>query len=164
MKLPVIVTKVHKGKWLELDREYETIRLFGAKGEQLATVTWESVIDLILGLCAPIRPEGPRTESKDSLLVNVRYSTPDGHWFKSWASWVGDGGLFIESTDPLPVGTKLTMEFVLPDSPSERLRAKGTVAWVCPKADQYTFSPGIGVRFSDISTVARERVSQRHRS
>lgn len=164
MKLPVMATKAHKGKWLELDRGHETIRLLGAKGEQLGTVTWESVIDLILGLRAPNQPERPRTESNESLLVNVLYSTPDGHWFKSWASWVGDGGLFIESSDPFPVGTKLTMEFVLPDCPSEWLRANGTVAWVCPKADQYTFSPGMGVRFSDISTVARERVSQRHRS
>ena len=162
MRLPVIATRAHQGKWLELDRKRETIRLLGAKGEQLGIVTWESVIDLILGLRTPNQPERPRTESNDSLLVNVRYSKADGQWFKSWASWVGDGGLFIESSDPLPVGTTLTMEVALPDCPSEWMGARGTVAWVCPKADQYTFSPGMGVRFTEVSTVARERVSQRH--
>ncbi len=78
--------------------------------------------------------------------------------FESRAGGIGGGGLFIESTAPLPVGTKLTVEFVLPDRPAEWLEAKGAVAWVCPKADQYTFSPGMGVRFTDISAEARGRV------
>lgn len=155
MRLPIIATKAHQGKWLELDRKRETIRLLGVRGEPLGIATWESVIDLILGLCTPIQPERPRAASKDSLVVNVRYSRAEGQWCKSWASWVGDGGLFIESSDPLPVGTKLTMEVALPNCPSEWMEARGTVAWVCPKADQYTFSPGMGVRFTEKSTVAR---------
>ena len=32
---------------------------------------------------------------------------------------------------------------------------KGEIAWVCPKADQYTFSPGMGVRFTDIPQETR---------
>ena len=74
------------------------------------------------------------------------------------AGGIGGGGLFIESTAPLPVGTKLAMEFSLPEQPVEWIPAKGVVAWVCPKADQYTFSPGMGVRFSDIAPEARERI------
>ena len=50
------------------------------------------------------------------------------------------------------------MEFTLPESPGEWLSAKGVIAWVCPKADQYTFSPGMGVRFSDIAAETRNRV------
>jgi hypothetical protein len=53
---------------------------------------------------------------------------------------------------------KLSMEFTLPESPGEWLSAKGVIAWVCPKADQYTFSPGMGVRFTDIATETRNRV------
>ncbi|MDP1756554.1 MAG: PilZ domain-containing protein, partial [Pseudohongiella sp.] len=71
---------------------------------------------------------------------------------------IGGGGLFIESTTPLPVGTKLAMDFSLPEQPSEWIQAKGVVAWVCPKADQYTFSPGMGVRFTDIQPEARDRI------
>jgi len=145
MRLPVTATKAHKGKSLELDREHETIRLLGAKGEQLGTASWESVIDLIQALRAQTRPENHETSS---LVVNVRYGTADGQWVTSRASGVGDEGLFIECNDPLPVGTKLMMEVALPDCPSEWLGAKGTVAWVCPKADHYTFSSGMGVRFT----------------
>jgi Tfp pilus assembly protein PilZ len=59
---------------------------------------------------------------------------------------------------PLRVGTDLDLEFALPDSPSEWMLAKGTVAWVCPRSDQYTFSSGMGVRFTDISADARSQV------
>jgi len=160
MRLPVTATKAHKGKSLELDREHETIRLLGAKGDQLGTVSWESVIDLIQAMRAQTRPENHETSS---FVVNVRYGTADGQWFTSRASGVGDEGLFIECNDPLPVGTKLVMEVALPDCPTEWLGAKGTIAWVCPKADHYTFSSGMGVRFTEISAIARERVSQRCR-
>jgi Tfp pilus assembly protein PilZ len=50
------------------------------------------------------------------------------------------------------------MEFSLPERPNEWLSAKGVVAWVCPKADQYTFSPGMGVRFTEIDPGVREQV------
>ena len=33
-----------------------------------------------------------------------------------------------------------------------------TAQWVCPKADQYTFSPGMGVRFTEINPDIRNRV------
>ena len=158
MKLPVTATKAHKGKLLELDDERETVRLIGVGGAQLGTVPWESVIDLILGERVQNQPEGLRTELMDSLIVNVRCCTPDGQWFKSWPSGVGEEGIFIESNNPLPVGTKLTIEFALPNCPSEWLGAKGVVAWVCPKPDQYTFSPGMGVRFTEISEEGRARL------
>ena len=56
------------------------------------------------------------------------------------------------------MGTKLAMEFSLPEKPTEWLPAKGVVAWVCPKADQYTFSPGMGVRFSEVTSETRDRI------
>ena len=158
MKLPINGAKPHDGKLLELDYERETIRLLGVGGEQMGTVAWGSVIELILGIRAQNQPEALRTELMDSLVVNVRYRTPDGQWFESRPSGVGEEGLFIESNDPLPVGTRLMMEFAFSDCPSEWLGAKGTVAWVCPNADQYRFPPGMGVRFTEISEDRRARL------
>ena len=158
MKLPATANGAHNGKLLELDYERETIRLLGVGGEQMGTVAWGSVIDLILGMHPQNQPEALRTELMDSLVVNVRYRTPDGQWFESRPSGVGDEGLFIESNDPLPVGTRLMMEIACSDCPSEWLGAKGTVAWVCPNADQYRFPPGMGVRFTEISEDRRARL------
>lgn len=52
------------------------------------------------------------------------------------------------------------MEFSLTEKSEEWLPAKGSVAWVCPKADQYTFSPGMGIRFTEISEEIRDRIHE----
>lgn len=158
MKLPVVVTKAHKGKALELDNEREVITLLGPQGEHLGSMTWESVINQILRMREPKGSGEQRGQPRISLLVKVRYSTPEGQQYESRATGIGGGGLFIESSTPLPIGMELAVEFALPDRPAEWLRAKARVSWVCPKADQYTFFPGMGVRFTEISDNTRARV------
>ncbi len=158
MKLPVILTTAHKGKTLEIDPNREMVTVFGPAGDRLGTVSWDSVIEHILGSSQLTPPGDARVQSRLSFLLKVRYSAPTGQRFESRASGIGGGGLFIESAAPLPIGTELAVEFELPDQPSDWLQAKGTVAWACPKADQYTFFPGMGVRFTDIAPDVRQRV------
>lgn len=158
MKLPVSMSLRHKGKVLEFDVTREIVNLVGQKGEVIGSLSWDFVIDQILAYRKPVLPKETRSEPRINLAFRVRYKTPAGDHYDSRAGGIGGGGLFIESTTPLPVGTKLAMEFSLPEQPGEWILAKGVVAWVCPKADQYTFSPGMGVRFSDLAPDARDRI------
>lgn len=158
MKFSVISSSRHKGKTLEVDSSKEVLSLVGINGEALGSLPWDFLIDQILTTRKPAQPREARSEPRISLSIRVKYTTPEGLQFESRAGGIGGGGLFIESFTPLAVGTKLAMEFTLPESPDEWLSAKGGIAWVCPKADQYTFSPGMGVRFTDISPETRNRV------
>lgn len=158
MKYPVSSSLRHRGKVLELDAAREVVTLLGINGEPIGSLSWDFVIDQILAYRKPPVSKEARSEPRISLAFRVRYNTPEGQRFESRAGGIGGGGLFIESPSPLPVGTKLAMEFSLPETPSEWLPAKGIVAWVCPKADQYTFSPGMGVRFSDVAPAVRDRI------
>lgn len=158
MKFPIVSSNRHKGKTLEIDVSRETITLVGINGEPLGNLTWDFIVDQILAYRKPQQTRDARSEPRISLSIRVKYNTPDGQQFESRAGGIGGGGLFIESSNPLSVGMKLSMEFTLPESPGEWLSAKGVIAWVCPKADQYTFSPGMGVRFTDIATETRNRV------
>jgi len=158
VKLSVSLSLRHKGKVLELDASREIVNLLGTNGEAIGSLSWDFVIDQILAYRKPVLPKETRSEPRVNLAFRVRYKTPEGNRYDSRAGGIGGGGLFIESTMPLPVGTKLAMEFSLPEEPNEWISAKGVVAWVCPKADQYTFSPGMGVRFSDIAPEARDRI------
>ncbi|MBI4401986.1 MAG: PilZ domain-containing protein [Nitrospirae bacterium] len=158
MKLPVVATKAHQGKTLELDCERETITLLDRAGEQLGTITWESVIDHIRALSEKSRAGESRSQPRAPLVAKVKYDSTGGYQIESRASGIGGGGLFIESQTLLPIGTSISLEIALPDRPAEWLEAKGVVAWVCPKPDQYTSSPGMGVRFTTISAEVRERV------
>ncbi|MDH4079451.1 MAG: PilZ domain-containing protein [Nitrospira sp.] len=160
MKYPVSLSFRHKGKVLELDPAREMVVLVGAKGEPIGSLTWDFVIDQILAYHKVSAQKEVRSEPRISLAFRVRYHTPDGVRFESRAGGIGGGGLFIESQFPLPVGTKLAMEFSLPEKSEEWLPAKGSVAWVCPKADQYTFSPGMGIRFTEIADEIRDRIHE----
>ena len=158
MKFPVVSSNRHKGKTLEIDSSKEVITLVGINGEPMGSLAWDFLVDQILTYRKPQQSREARSEPRISLSIRVKYHTPEGTQFESRAGGIGGGGLFIESFTPLAVGTKLAMEFTLPESPGEWLSAKGVIAWVCPKADQYTFSPGMGVRFSDIAAETRNRV------
>ena len=158
MKFPIVSSNRHKSKILDVDPDREIVTLIGINGEPLGSLAWDFVIDQILAYRKPHHFEDARAEPRISLSIRVRYNTPEGNQFESRAGGIGGGGLFIESHTPLTVGSKLAIEFSLPESPTEWLLAKGVVAWVCPKADQYTFSPGMGVRFTDIAPDIRSRV------
>lgn len=158
MKLPVIVSELHQGKALDLDCEQETITLLSAEGEPLGTVSWDAVIDLIRASGERDGTRHVRAYPRAPLALKVRYTTPEGKRFDGLTGGIGGGGLFIESSMPLPVGAELTMEFALPDRPTEMIRARGKVAWVRPKPDRFTLYPGMGIQFTDIPEKARENV------
>ena len=158
MKYPVSSSLRHRGKSLELDVAREMFTLLGINGEPIGHLSWDFVIDQILAYRKTPAPKEARSEPRIALTFRVRYHTPEGQQFESRAGGVGGGGLFIESQAPLPVGTKLAVEFTLPERPTEWLPVKGVVAWVCPKADQYTFSTGMGVRFTEVAADVRDRI------
>ncbi len=158
MKYPVSSSLRHRGKTLELDAEREVVTLLNINGDPIGSLPWDFVVDQILAYRKPPVQKEVRTEPRISLVFRVRYNTPEGQRFESRAGGIGGGGLFIESHTPLPMGTKLAMEFSLPENPAEWLPAKGVVAWICPKADQYTFSPGMGVQFTEVTPETRDRI------
>ncbi len=160
MKYPVSSSLRHKGKAIELDAEREMVVLLGANGDVIGNLSWDFVIDQILAYRKVSVQKEVRSEPRISLAFRVRYNSPEGPRFESRAGGIGGGGLFIESQTPLPVGTRLAMEFSFSEKPEEWMPAKGTVAWVCPKADQYTFSPGMGVRFTEIAEDVRVRIHE----
>jgi uncharacterized protein (TIGR02266 family) len=158
VKLPILFTKEHEGSSLVVDRERETISLVGPEGESLGTVPWEAVIGCIRKANEKARTVEMRAHPRISLLFKVRYRTPEGVQLDGQASGISGGGLFIESTSPQPKGTHLSLAFALPDRPAEWLEAKGEVAWICPQRDQYTASPGMGIKFTEIAPKVRDRI------
>jgi uncharacterized protein (TIGR02266 family) len=88
----------------------------------------------------------------------VRCLTPDHKYFDGVTCEIGGGGVFIETHLPAQIGTALELEFVLPDDPTEPIKAEGKVAWVRPKEERYVFFPGMGVQFTEISEVGRARL------
>ena len=158
MKLSVTTTEGHKGKVLEMNAEQEVITLHSPTGELLGILSWEAVIEQILAGDDDARFAHARSHPRAPLAVKVRYTTPEGKQFDSLTGGIGPGGLFIESSAPLPPGTELSVEFTLPDRPYEQHTAKATVAWARNRPERHLLFPGMGVQFTDIDEKSRAQL------
>jgi uncharacterized protein (TIGR02266 family) len=156
MKLPVVSTAGHRGKSLIIDAQQETIYVQDTVGQLLGNVSWGSVIERVLATNEDARFAHCRTQPRAPLALKVRYTTPEGKQFDSLTGGIGGGGLFIESGAPLSPGTELTVEFALPDRPTEKLKAKAKVAWARHKPERYLLFPGMGIQFMDIDEKIQE--------
>ena len=67
-------------------------------------------------------------------------------------------GIFVCTTDPLPVGTQLTLRFA-PSHATEPFVLRGQVQWVnAVRMLADNPNPGMGIRFVDLTSDARARL------
>jgi uncharacterized protein (TIGR02266 family) len=93
----------------------------------------------------PTAPRGPT-----NLRIKFRSASVD-QFIERYAVDVSRGGIFIRTREPLPVDTRLRLEFQLQDS-TPLLAGEGTVVWIRehdPARDNVT--PGMGVRFDKLT-------------
>jgi uncharacterized protein (TIGR02266 family) len=157
MKFPITSTAGHEGKSLVVDPDRETIVVQDTAGKVLGDMPWGAVIERVLTESEP-QFAHCRAHPRASLALKVRCATPDGREFDCLTGGVGGGGLFIESSTPLALGSELSVEFALPDRPTETLRAKAKVVWVRHKPERYLLFPGMGVQFVDIEKKAQDQL------
>lgn len=71
---------------------------------------------------------------------------------------ISEMGIFVRTTDPLDVGTRLTLRFAPPGA-REPFVLAGVVQWVNPlRVLSENPNPGMGVRFVELTREERERL------
>ncbi len=99
-----------------------------------------------------------RRHRRQTVRILVDYQS-DHEVRCEYATTLGAGGLFIESEEPLPVGTILKLRFRLPHS-EELHELEGRVSWNRDaKTGDRSVAPGMGVQFTSPSiagALARE--------
>lgn len=131
-----------------MDAQAETVLIHNPSGQLLGSLPWSAIIDRALLRSEDSNYTHFRNYPRSPLAMKIRYSTPEGRQFDSLTGGIGGGGLFIESSDPLPPGTTLTVEFALPHRPAQKLQATGKVAWTRNKPERHLLFPGMGVQFT----------------
>lgn len=66
-------------------------------------------------------------------------------------------GIFVQTLEPLEVGTLVTLRFSAPDSEGA-FALKGAVQWINPVRVLGNRNPGMGILFVDITAEDRERL------
>jgi uncharacterized protein (TIGR02266 family) len=95
------------------------------------------------------RRAAPRVEAR----MHVRYcQAGDEYELTDYSINVSTGGVFIETPEPLPVDTPLTLTFTIPGN-AEPISCSGRVAWInSPHGLKHQrLPPGMGIQFVGLS-------------
>ena len=100
-----------------------------------------------------------RSSPRADIVVRVNYQTVDS-LFSEFARNINDGGLFVETDTPQPIGTSVELEFKLPgaDRPIEVI---GNVVRSI-ESDQATpdGAAGMGIEFENLDSDVREQINE----
>jgi uncharacterized protein (TIGR02266 family) len=100
-----------------------------------------------------------RNDHRVPIQLLVDYKS-DGHFLFDFCRDLGTGGVFIETTQPLPTGSKIDLTFTIPDS-KETLKTSGTVIWSQgPVPFRSDVNVGMGVQFSKFNDAQRKTLDQ----
>jgi uncharacterized protein (TIGR02266 family) len=104
----------------------------------------------------PPRSRGPaRKTLRVPADLKVHYSDPERDETAS-AREIAEGGLFLATDSPPPVGTPLHLKLTNDDG--EVVEVEGAVVWV-RRVGEDVGPPGVGVEFADLDEAKREAVA-----
>ena len=96
-----------------------------------------------------------RHSARAPVTVRVEYATVDA-MFSEFSQNINEGGLFIETEQPLDLGEQVHLHFRLPGSP-EPVKVTGRVAWIDEGGSGEV--PGMGIEFEDLDDQARRQIN-----
>jgi len=93
-----------------------------------------------------------RTAPRVAARLRISYGVGARRLLSNYSVNLSTGGVFLESDEPLPEDTPLTLEIFLP-ARDEQIRCRGRVAWVNDpeKKKKDTLPAGMGLQFLDLS-------------
>jgi len=94
-----------------------------------------------------------RRSARTPVTIRVEYETVDA-MFSEFTRNINEGGVFIETEQPLDMDEQVQLVFRLPGSP-DPIKVTGRVAWV---DSAETGTPGMGIEFGDLDGEARQRI------
>jgi len=89
------------------------------------------------------------------VVVRIEYSTVDA-LFSDFTRNINEGGIFVETEEPIPLDEKVELKLRLPSS-NELVRVQGRVVRIEPATA--TSAGGIAVEFGQLDSHARELIN-----
>jgi type IV pilus assembly protein PilZ len=96
-----------------------------------------------------------RRSERADVVVRVDYQSID-ELFSEFARNINEGGLFVETDSPLPVDSKVSIQFKIPGSELP-VSGSGRVVRVCEVNGPGP--PGMGIEFDALDHDSRERIN-----
>lgn len=140
---PVLMV-THGGREADLER----CRAAGCDDLLLKPINRHQFIDAATRYLAIADRVAPRVDAR----LQVRYGEGMQRELSEYSLNISTGGVFLETADPLPTGTPLSLEFRLPNR-HEPIVSQARVAWINDpqRVSKPHLPPGMGVQFLDLS-------------
>ena len=101
-----------------------------------------------------------RASPRADIVVRVNYQNVDS-LFSEFARNINDGGIFVETETPQPIGTSIELEFKLPRT-DQPIKVIGNVVRSVSAADQTdsNATPGMGIEFENLNSDVRQQINE----
>lgn len=105
--------------------------------------------------------EEQRKSPRRPLRMRLDYKHESGaNFLFEYTQNISRGGIFIETLQPLPVGTNVVMRFTPPGEEGE-IYVEGRVAWVnAVRSGEENTNPGMGIQFKNLSDENKDLISR----
>jgi uncharacterized protein (TIGR02266 family) len=97
-----------------------------------------------------------RRSERAPVTVRIEYATVDA-LFSDFTRNINEGGIFVETDEPIPLDEKVELRLRLPGTP-ELVHARGRVVRVEPAGEGS--AAGIAIEFEQLDGAARELINQ----
>ena len=105
-----------------------------------------------------VAPAGVRNTFDVHVQTQLSMST-DHNFYLSFSENIEEGGIFVATFEPRPIGTKVVVNFKLPGD--HRVAARGLVQWVREYNPlNLDTAPGMGVKFTDLEEKDRAAIEK----
>ena len=99
-----------------------------------------------------------RLEKRLPTQLDVRYQSLEG-FISDYSMNISQGGLFISTRNPLPLGTRIALKVGIPDA-EVPMNIEGEVVWVSEydKKSKSNLIPGMGIQFRNLDDREKKRI------
>jgi uncharacterized protein (TIGR02266 family) len=104
-----------------------------------------------------IVPGAARGKEPDALIMLAVNVETASNFYAGFTENLSECGVFVATHAPLPLGCTVDLSISL-SGQDETIRARGTVRWLRPDSESSDVSPGMGVRFDQLSSTDSARI------
>lgn len=97
-----------------------------------------------------------RQSKRVPFKVKVDYHY-EGNFLFEYATDISQHGIFIETKEPLSIGSEVTLQFTLPNE-KKNIEVSGTVMWINAN-NANSKNPGMGIQFNSLRDIDKETIT-----
>jgi uncharacterized protein (TIGR02266 family) len=113
----------------------------------------------MLGLAKRKEKEAERRVHPRAVLKTSVNLTSESNFYTGFSENISEGGVFISTYNPAPIGSKVDVEFSLPDG-GPSIRTPAVVRWIREHNPAVETPPGLGLEFLELDERDQERVER----